>query len=88
MKLSAWIELCVESGELRLKVERNTVLSPLVVGMGGRAVDCARLESVCSLTGTQGSNPCPSEFLAKTLRSSGLIRRLSGLVSSDYHVRL
>jgi hypothetical protein len=30
--------------------------------MGGRVVDCARLESVCSLTGTQGSNPCPSEL--------------------------
>ena len=23
-------------------------------------VECARLESVCALTGTQGSNPCPS----------------------------
>ena len=30
--------------------------------MGGRVVDCARLESVCSLTGTQGSNPCPSDY--------------------------
>lgn len=28
--------------------------------MGDRAVYCARLESVCAFTGTQGSNPCPS----------------------------
>jgi hypothetical protein len=28
--------------------------------MGDRAVYCARLESVCALTGTRGSNPRPS----------------------------
>ena len=27
---------------------------------GGRVVEGARLESVCTLTGTQGSNPCLS----------------------------
>ena len=44
-------------------------LDASLIRMGGRAVDCARLESVCSLTGTQGSNPCPSENYA-TSRSS------------------
>lgn len=32
--------------------------------MGDRAVYCARLESVCALTGTRGSNPRPSAILA------------------------
>ena len=40
--------------------------------MGDRAVYCARLESVCALIGTRGSNPRPSATLALVVLLIGL----------------
>jgi hypothetical protein len=40
--------------------------------MGGRVVDRARLESVFTLTGNEGSNPSPSAKLKQILK--GIIR--------------
>jgi hypothetical protein len=61
-------------------------LDASLIRMGGRAVDCARLESVCSLTGTQGSNPCPSASSDNLLRVSNLSERYVGLLEFGYHV--
>jgi hypothetical protein len=52
--------------------------------MGGRAVDCARLESVCSLTGTQGSNPCPSDFRPPNLINKDSARNAVGLKTEGH----
>jgi hypothetical protein len=54
--------------------------------MGDRAVYCARLESVCALTGTGGSNPPPSAIskmsidLPREIRVMFGIRRIRTLV--------
>jgi hypothetical protein len=39
--------------------------------MGGRVVDRARLESVFTFIGNEGSNPSPSGLLAKRARRQG-----------------
>tara|TARA_B110000285_G_scaffold218776_1_gene268609 strand:+ start:311 stop:439 length:129 start_codon:yes stop_codon:yes gene_type:complete len=36
------------------------MLKKINKGRGGRVVEGARLESVCTVKGTQGSNPCLS----------------------------
>ena len=51
-----------------LPTVKSQTMYRLCIWMGGRVVDCARLESVCSLTGTQGSNPCPSAIFADNQR--------------------
>ena len=50
--------------------------------MGGRVVECARLESVCALIGTEGSNPSPSYifdiFNLDYLKAGNNITKLTG----------
>ena len=41
--------------------------------MGGRVVECARLESVLGLTVYEGSNPSPSALCRKRLTSRGCV---------------
>ena len=57
-----------ESHPLR---QKRPLAAFLVSRRGARVDDWARLESVCTLTGTVGSNPTPSAIsLASTARSS------------------
>ena len=49
--------------------------------MGGRVVDRARLESVFTFIGNEGSNPSPSGFTSFTGRKTALERKHVGSVT-------
>ena len=51
--------------------------------MGDRAVYCARLESVCALTGTRGSNPRPSAIQLLVRLSAILLGLATPLLAQD-----
>ena len=63
-----------ENPEQALRIRANAAFSAPLQRMGGRVVECARLESVLGLKAHEGSNPSPSatSCMRQTIRFFGV----------------